>query len=621
MSLTEGSVFIRFCVYVYARLIAFYPHSFVGRMWSGVIRAFTVVWRGSGLYRLLFEPTGLGLVMDNDAAEKIRGFNGLLSRVRPHVREWARSSLIVRLFAVETLLFMPLRVYGVFLMGLGISGAILRVVNGQTQVVLFACMAVVGVVLLIIGQSPAALYNGSWLCKTIGRFFGPLGVVLPEREVKSPFVLFGLIGIAAGVACSFVSPIWVGAALVGAVGCAVVIRHTEAGLCALALLTPLLPTMLVLGICAVTIFSFFIRVLYDDEMKIVFKPIDLFVLIFLGVVLWSVPFSFLPSASLYPAALYVMFILIYFVVRNTVRTREFLIALVAILAVSAFLVAAYGFYQKLTGAFVMTESWIDTDMFENQIRVYSTLDNPNVLGEYLVLTMPVVFAMIFYYREWLNKLAATVVFGVLGGCLLLTMSRGAWLGLILGLGVFVCLKYKKLLYLLIPCLLVAPFVIPDAIIERFMSIGNLGDTSTAYRLNIWLSSLDMLKVYWPSGIGISTGTFTYVYQRFSYNALYAQHAHNLFLQLFIELGIGGMLAFLGYLLTGIKGLFVTVAKKTDAAVTGLSAAICGGLAGYLLQGMTDNVWYNYRVMLLFWLFIGLAAAIPTLTEGKHEITG
>lgn len=39
-----------------------------------------------------------------------------------------------------------------------------------------------------------------------------------------------------------------------------------------------------------------------------------------------------------------------------------------------------------------------------------------------------------------------------------------------------------------------------------------------------------------------------------------------------------------------------------------AAGFCGILA-VLLQGVTDYVWYNYRIFLLFWLIIGLTAAI------------
>lgn len=39
-----------------------------------------------------------------------------------------------------------------------------------------------------------------------------------------------------------------------------------------------------------------------------------------------------------------------------------------------------------------------------------------------------------------------------------------------------------------------------------------------------------------------------------------------------------------------------------------AAGFCGVFA-VLLQGVTDYVWYNYRIFLLFWLIIGLTSAI------------
>jgi len=45
-------------------------------------------------------------------------------------------------------------------------------------------------------------------------------------------------------------------------------------------------------------------------------------------------------------------------------------------------------------------------------------------------------------------------------------------------------------------------------------------------------------------------------------------------------------------------------KFLKALITGLAA----GMLGYLVQGMFDNVWYNYRVFLLFFIIIGITAA-------------
>lgn len=90
-------------------------------------------------------------------------------------------------------------------------------------------------------------------------------------------------------------------------------------------------------------------------------------------------------------------------------------------------------------------------------------------------------------------------------CMILTFSRGAWLGLLFAGLVFVLLLNPRLL-LLAPFVMVALyFVLPDTVISRFTSIGNLTDNSTSYRVYIWIGVLAMLKDYWLCGIGPGDG--------------------------------------------------------------------------------------------------------------------
>ena len=38
-------------------------------------------------------------------------------------------------------------------------------------------------------------------------------------------------------------------------------------------------------------------------------------------------------------------------------------------------------------------------------------------------------------------------------------------------------------------------------------------------------------------------------------------------------------------------------------------ALAAGMAGFLVQAMTDYSFYNYRVMFLFWVFIALGGLV------------
>ena len=59
---------------------------------------------------------------------------------------------------------------------------------------------------------------------------------------------------------------------------------------------------------------------------------------------------------------------------------------------------------------------------------------------------------------------------------------------------------------------------------------------------------------------------------------------------------------------------MTVRALSDCGRTGpsekrIAAAVGCGLAAYLFQGIFDYVFYNYRVMLIFWAVVGMAMAL------------
>ena len=123
-------------------------------------------------------------------------------------------------------------------------------------------------------------------------------------------------------------------------------------------------------------------------------------------------------------------------------------------------------------------------------------------------------------------------------------------------------------------------------IERMMSVGNLEDSSTSYRVFIWKGTFRMLRDFWIGGIGMGEGAFRSVYPVYSYIGIIAPHAHNTFLQLLVEGGIGTLLVFLGMMVSffrKISGVFKKYAKNGAECLSIL--AIGSGVGGFLLQSM------------------------------------
>lgn len=432
--------------------------------------------------------------------------------------------------------------------------------------------------------------------------------------------LAAIYAVGMGIAAIHLDFVMVFMASFGLLAAAMVFYKTEVGIFAAAFLTPLLPTMLILALLALTVLSYITRLIFTNTAKLSFNLVDVFVLFFGLVVVISVFVSYNAASSVPVAAVYLLFVLFFFTVKNNINTKGKLYAIFSLMALSGLLVALYGIYQRVTGQFVMTDAWVDADFFdESLVRIYSTLENPNVLGEYLIFINIFAFSMLYYFKNYLYKLGALGIFGAAALCMVFTQSRGAWLGLLVAAMVFVLIRDRRLIVLGVMALIAAPFIIPPEIIARFISIGDMADSSTAFRVSIWLASLDMARVFWPIGIGLGTDNFVFIYNIYAYSAAYALHSHNLFLQIIITLGIGGFIAFIGYMLCFFKSGVKTSVESKDKFVKTASAAMAAAMAGFMAQGFVDNTWFNYRVTAFFWLILALGAALINISkEDKGE---
>ena len=342
---------------------------------------------------------------------------------------------------------------------------------------------------------------------------------------------------------------------------------------------------------------------------------DLSVLLFLVAIVFGTMVSYNVSGSIKPALVYIVFVSTVFVIRRSVDSKKLLYIIVNSIITVAFFVSVYGLYQKITGQAATT--WQDIDMFENiSGRIYATFCNPNVFGEYLLITIPVTFASLVKTTNKNRKFMYFMSLALQLVCMILTYSRGCWIGIMLSMGLMLFMNGKKLLSVCILGIGLLPFIVPDAIIERLLSIGNTADSSTSYRVYIWQGTINMLKDFWVTGIGIGEQAFRSVYPIYSLNTIIAPHSHNLYLHVICEMGIVGVVAFVGIIINFFRNSASVSLKDKDLKPL-MTALICAML-GYLVQGMFDNVWYNYRIYMFFFIIIALSAAAGTCIKKEKE---
>lgn len=176
---------------------------------------------------------------------------------------------------------------------------------------------------------------------------------------------------------------------------------------------------------------------------------------------------------------------------------------------------------------------------------------------------------------------------------------------------------KRFVFLGIAALVGLYFVLPQSVIERFASIGNMADTSTAYRVYIWMGTVKMLKDYWLCGTGFGQAAFSKVYPAYALHAVSAPHAHNLFLQITCDCGIVGLIFFIIILFLFFKTLCGAASRTKDKELRYMLLGFISAVCGFLVQSMTDYTFYNYRVMLMFWAVMGIGLAAASLAEKRE----
>ena len=317
-------------------------------------------------------------------------------------------------------------------------------------------------------------------------------------------------------------------------------------------------------------------------------------------------------------AFYITCMIMTLVIVSTVTDRKqldfFLLALLAGFAVAV----AYGCYQAKVGVKVVL--WqIDTTVNKNMPgRIYSFFENPNAFAEVLVMLTPFLAAMIVKEKEMMGKLLALLI---LGGAILamaMTLSRAGYIGLAAIFGMYVLfLNWKLIPVFLVLGIVMLPFL-PDTIYYRLLSIIQ-GDSSISSRAYTYNSAIKLIMDNWRMGIGLGTDVVQKTANSYSHysNGYKFIHSHNTFAQIWVEMGILGMLSFLGLISNWFKRSSAWIIDGScPKDLRAIILAGVTGIIGVLVFGLVDYVWFYPRVMLIFWAVISITISAVKLASSE-----
>lgn len=435
-----------------------------------------------------------------------------------------------------------------------------------------------------------------------------------RKEVILPIVLGILFSI-----LYFMLPIkYTALGIIALMGVVLVLHDIEIGLMAGVFVLAFFPDMLVLLYMYFLLGAYIYRQLFREDKLLRKTKLDLPIILYFLVMLISTVTSINFMGSVRDLALHIGGLSFLFVMLNTVEDKDGFNKIVTSLVFTGTLIALYGLYQYVVGVEV-DAAWVDVENNPDiRTRIYSVFKNPNVFAEYLVMLIPLSVGLFWYNKKPFKKILFLGTSLVMSLALVLTLSRGGWLGFAFSAFIFVILAERRLLLGAIPVVLGGIYLLPDSIMNRIMSIGNLADSSNAYRLKMWSITGNIISDHKWIGVGLGHLPFKQTFESYI-RTMPTYHSHNSFLQITAEMGIVGIASFLFLIFIVFKYGVLRLMKSEDKYIKYLGAGAIAGLSGVLVHGMVETVLYLPKIIMTFWMLIAFILTLVKIEENNKEI--
>ncbi|PSN19064.1 putative bicarbonate transporter, IctB family [filamentous cyanobacterium CCP5] len=401
-------------------------------------------------------------------------------------------------------------------------------------------------------------------------------------------------------------------------------------------LAPFVSTTLI-GVLLLACAAFWVLLTVSDEAGSGFTPIHAVVLVYGAVMAIATALSPVKAAALQGLIKLSLNICLFFLMARSLRRPQARNVAVLVLLLVSIPVSVYGLRQYFFGA-VALATWTDqTSTLADATRVYSFLGNPNLLAGYLIPMVAFSGAAVFAWSRWVPKLLAVLLLLVNGLCLVLTLSRGGWIGLLAASfsGLILLVHYLSVRFSpfwrrwALPVLLGGGILLVGLAIAtveplrlRALSIfAGREDSSNNFRMNVWAGVIAMIKARPILGIGPGNDAFNSIYPLFQRPRFTALSAYSVFLEVTVEAGIIGLLTFLWLMSVVWSEGWRQLQRLRDLQSPQgywLMAAIVSQV-GMLTHGLVDTVWYRPQISTLWWLIMAIVASYYSFERGQRRL--
>lgn len=292
--------------------------------------------------------------------------------------------------------------------------------------------------------------------------------------------------------------------------------------------------------------------------------------------------------------------IIFFWVANTVQSEKQRGLLVGLVVVAGVVAALNG----------LSPLWnIDSD--SGLVRLEGTMSKPTTFSGVLMLTGLVALARFLFGKPkeyWVLGSA-----GIITLCLLLSLTRQAWLGFLVGT-IFLMFFWNKKYLLLVPPLLVGLLLFaPENISNRMHTFTNLKDGSLQARVFVWKGGWKIFKDHPITGCGFKCVDSVYAqYPDPSGRIRQYRGMHSNIFQLLVDTGIIGLSSWafiwLAYFIETFKRWRIIAKEPSHETSKSILIGSSVAVLAFLVGGFFETSVYDSEVAMLLYFFMGISSA-------------
>lgn len=269
------------------------------------------------------------------------------------------------------------------------------------------------------------------------------------------------------------------------------------------------------------------------------------------------------------------------------------------------MLALHGIYQYLTNQ-PMPAGWVEPGEAV-RTRAFSIIYSPNALGSHMALLAPITMGLSASEPNRYHKIFFLLCGILMGTCLIVTFTRGAWLAFAGAVAVVAAIYDRRLIFLGVIAVVAIAVFVPE-VTSRFtylFSAEYLEKSAGSGRIKRWFDAYDKMRAepLFGAGLGHFGGAA-------AHRAFGTPSVDNYYLKTAAETGLVGLTLFLGLILTALKQGYQAWCALKQSDLRYVAAGIFTGLLAVVLHNCVENIFEVPYLNTYFWFILGLLLSLP-----------